>query len=627
MECLPRHVQKPDPSRYLSENYVVVDFETTTLDFGNPHNEKNSMLCASWRTGRDHPNYSKETKRIKGDELHMEALLQDIEAADFFIAHQTKFELGWLYRCGLDIATVLPYCTRLGEICIAGNRRWDLSLKGCLKRRKMRGKDPIGDLIRWGVDTLSIPPSWLGKYCDRDVEVTEKLFHDQRRTLYYEGLLPTAYTRNLLTPVLFDIERQGLHLDVERTDAVYNWHINKKAELETRWNELTGGVNIGSPKQKRRLLYEDMGIPLPINDQGKPIETDTGQPSTNAAALKALVLRTKEQKEVVSLLQELTSISQALSKTIKKLYEAAHNEGYITADFLQFSAGTHRLASRGRNYAIQLQNFPNAFRPLIRPRFDGWFMGDGDSAGIEFRTAVDLAKDDTGLADIENDVDIHSFTASVIFADKWDPEANPKTGTNATYRKKAKAFTFKPLYGGSSGTDDQRAYFAAFRERYHQIADMQQGWAEEVLRTKKLLTQTGLKFYWPDCKLSHDGRYIKYTTQIYDYPVQSLATAEMCPTATVYLWHMMRVARMASFLVNLVHDSAVGEIHPDEREQWSEYMQYCFNKLIVWYLAEVYDYSWTTPLASEVNIFTHWDDRTPEEWLAQWKPREETKHV
>ncbi len=146
---------------------------------------------------------------------------------------------------------------------------------------------------------------------------------------------------------------------------------------------------------------------------------------------------------------------------------------------------------------------------------------------------------------------------------------------------------------------------------------MQTAWTHTVLREKELRTASGLIFYWPGCKLSKDGKYIKYTTQIFDYPVQSFATAEMSPTATLYLWHLMRVAGMESFLIDLVHDSAVGEIHPDEREAWSALLMYCFNILIVWYLKEVYDYTWTTPLESEVNIQPYWNDT--KEWADQWR--------
>ena len=148
---------------------------------------------------------------------------------------------------------------------------------------------------------------------------------------------------------------------------------------------------------------------------------------------------------------------------------------------------------------------------------------------------------------------------------------------------------------------------------------MQYNWSLEVLRTKQLVhPATGLIFYWPGCKLTYDGKYIKYTTQIYDYPVQNLATGEMAPTATVYLWHLMRVAEMESFLINIVHDSAVGEIHPDEVDQWKYLLEDCFNKVIVWYLDEVYNYEWVTPLASECSMCRWWTSDDPK-WVEQWE--------
>jgi DNA polymerase I-like protein with 3'-5' exonuclease and polymerase domains len=613
---LPQHIRKPKPDVYLGDNYTVVDFETTSHDYGSAHNSDNRPLMGWWYNGPAHvrPGYH----YAEGNRLSYDALCRDIEAAEFFVAHNTKFEYGWLDEMGLDIGATLAYCTRLGEMCIAGNRPWTLSLSACLERRGLGFKDSMGRLVRLGVDTLDIPRRWLSRMCRIDVEKTLELFLLQRQELKEAGLLPTAFTRNILTPVLWDIEKQGMCLDVDRVQVVWAHYANRFAALEAEWVEVTGGVNHNSPKQKQKLLFEDLALLPAKDDMHKPMLTPGGDPSTSEGALKALKCTTKKQKRVVALLQELTTVSQVLSKTLTKLKECVDNEGILTADFIQFSAGTHRLASKGRNYKLQLQNFQRLLRPLVRARRDGWSMGDGDSAGIEFRTAVDLAKDPVGRQDIADGVDVHANTASIVFEGQWDPEANSKSGRNKLLRQDAKECTFKPLYGGQSGTPAQRAYFKSFRERYAATNDMQVGWTEQVLRDKCLTTATGLKFYWPGCKLGGDGKYIKFTTQIFDYPVQSLATGEMCPTATVYLWHLMRAAKMLSFLVNLVHDSAVGEIHPDERDQWAAYMMYCFNELIVWYLKEVYAYEWTTPLESEVNIFQHWDDSAPEEWMAQW---------
>jgi len=615
----PEFIREPDPSIYESNNYTVLDFETDLFPLGNPHNPDGGIILASWKNGPDHP--SPGLWRHVGDQFHQEALVQDLLAADFIVAHNSKFELGWMKRMGLEPTQFLPFCTRLAEMCLAGNRPWPLHLDSCLERRGWKGKDVIGKLIKLGVDTRNIPITWLGDYCDIDVLQTEKLMLDQRVELRNAGLLPVAFTRNILTAVLFEIEGRGLHLDPARVQAVYDYYQAEKNRMELEWNELTGGVNVNSPKQKIELLYETLKIPHPKDDTGKVMETDGGLIATHKDALKALKLKTVKQKKVVALMQSLAKVKSALSKYVGTLKRCADEGGILYGDFVQFSAGTHRLASKGRNYTIQLQNFQRIFRPCISARIPGWDMGDGDSAGIEFRAAVDLARDDQGLEDIKAGVDVHANTARIVFCDQWDDSLGPKDGKNGQLRQQAKAFTFKPLYGGSSGTDSQRAYFAEFRRRYPQIADMQQRWGDEVLRQKSLRTASGLRFYWPNARLNQRGNDVAWPEkqQIYDYPVQSFATAEMCPTATVYLWHMMRAAEMQSFLIALVHDSAVGEIHPDEREQWSEYLQYCFNEWIVEYLKRVYDYEWITPLASEVKMYQHWDDKNPEKWLAQWE--------
>jgi DNA polymerase I-like protein with 3'-5' exonuclease and polymerase domains len=553
----------------------------------------------------------------------MEQLVRDIEAADFMVAHNAKFELGWLELCGLDLAKNISFCTMIGEKVLAGNRQWRLSLNDCLERRGWSGKDVIGKLIRWGWDTRSIPTPWLLRYCEADVRKTFNLFVDQREKLSSDLLLPVTYTRNLLTPVLHDIEKYGLHLDKERVDAVHAYYVAKAEELSATFSDLTDGVNPKSTPQKRGLLYETLGIKPPKDAQGRDMLTDKGELKTDAAALAALKLTTNNQREVVATLKELTSTRDALSKYVSNLKRSADDGAAITGSFTQTVAQTHRLSSRGRSTGIQLQNFQRRFRPCVCARTPGWVIGDGDSAGLEFRTATDLAKDAQGLRDIADGADVHANTARILFADEWDDSLGPKEGKNNGLRTSAKASTFKPLYGGSSGTKAERAYYAAFKKRYSEIADMQAGWTYTVSRTKQLRIASGLIFYWPECRIQESG-YITYTTQIYDYPVQSLATADLAPTATVYLWHLMRVAGMKSFLINIVHDSAVGELHPEETERWAHLLSESFNKVIVWYFKQVYDYEWITPLETEVSTYEHWTDKPDSGWLDQFT-NEETK--
>lgn len=631
MAKLPEWLQHPRPAIYESNNYTVVDFETTTLDKGSPHNPQNQLLCASWINGPDHPRPGEY--HITGSEYEMGQLVSDIQDADYFVAHSAKFEAGWLERCGLPLREMLHACTQLAEKVIAGNRpfgNW-AKLQDCCKRRGLKGKDIMGELIRLGVDTLSIQPRWLAEYCTKDVRATEQLWLLQREEMCMDGLLPVFFTRNILTPVLYDIEKPGLCLDPERVHAVWAWHLQERNRLEKQFAELTDGVNPKSNPQKQELLYQRLKLPYPRDDMGRYMLTKKRRSkkepklkdvSTDADAIKALEMTTPEQETVVRTMRALLAIRDAQSKLVDKMKACCEEAGGILyGQFHQTNAGTHRLASSGNQYSVQLQNFPRRFRPVVKARNEGWKIGDGDAAGIEFRTAVDLAKDPQGLEDIRSGHDIHAFTASVVFPKEWDGSIGVKEGNNSEVRTRAKAFTFKPLYGGNSGTDAQRAYFAAFRERYSGIAAMQEGWTHTVLGLGELRTASGLKFYWPGCHMSESG-YIKYTTQIYDYPVQMFATADMVPTSTVYLWHFMQALDMRSFLIDVVHDSAVGELAPQEIGVWGSLLEYCFNHLIVWYLHETYSYEWVTPLASEMAAYEHWTDGNPDAFMKQWELEE-----
>lgn len=612
-EKLPEHLRNPNPSVYMRADFTVVDLETTTVEFGSPLRTENSLLMATWINGPDHPRPGKHHQ--VGNETAMAALVTDIEDASFVVAHNAKFELGWLDRCGMDLANTISFCTLIGEKVLAGNRPWRLSLNDCLARRDMGSKDRIGALIKMGWNTESIPTPWLLRYCAQDTQLTYDLFMDQRGTIASTGLLPVTFTRNLLTPVLHDIEKRGLHLDAERVDLVHSYFVAEDERLSAKFAELTGGVNPKSTKQKRELLYDRLGFAVPRDPMGRPMLTAKEEPKTDVATIKRLKCRTKEQREVVATLQELTKVRDALSKYVSSLKDCSDAGLPVTGSFTQTVAQTHRLSSRGRASGIQLQNFQRRFRPVVSARRPGWVIGDGDSAGLEFRTAADLAKDPVAIKDIQDGADVHANTARILFAAEWDETIGPKVGRNDDLRSAAKASTFKPLYGGSSGTKAERAYYDAFKERYASIAEMQYGWATSVLSTHQLRIPSGLIFYWPDCFMDERG-YIKFTTQIYDYPIQSFATADLAPTATVYLWHLMRISEMQSFLINIVHDSAVGELHPEEIEEWSELLSQCFNHVIVWYFKQVYDYEWTTPLATEVKTYRHWNE--PEGWLDQW---------
>jgi DNA polymerase I-like protein with 3'-5' exonuclease and polymerase domains len=611
---LPPHVAEPNPTLYRSNNYVVLDFETTGILKGTPVCPDNRILLSCWRLGPDHKGSqcTQPVSRLGRDstpvdrvswsnEFGLDELVRDIEAADFLVAHNAKFELGWLRRCGLDLRGVVVFDTMLGEYVIAGNRfgPQDLGLEKTLKRRGLDGKaGPVNWMIKQGFPVENIPQKWLKKYCERDVSGCEEVFLQQRQELQELALEPIMYQRCLLTPALADIEFNGMQLDVEAVLKLEQEEEERYVTLTNKLTELCEGIEPSKTKQLAEYVYTVLKFNTPRDHRGEPLTTPSGGHSVAAPVMARLVARTKAQSEFLRLHNEWAHTNGRLTKYLRKFGDCCREAGgLLHGVFNQCNTRTHRLSSGGAQYRVQFQNFSRNFKPLFRARQDGWAVGEADGAQLEFRTAVHLGRDQVGLRYIINeDSDIHKFTASVL-------NNIAEVDVTRDQRQAAKPDTFKPLYGGSSGTPEQQRYYAAFKDQYKGIADTQTRWVQSVLRDKSLVTEWGMRYYWPDTKLQASG-YITNSTSIYNYPVQAFATAEIIPCAIVAAWH--RMSGMQSFLVNTVHDSIIAELEPSESAAWHDIAQQCLIRDAYGLIEKLYGVRLTVPLGAGVMIGDRW---------------------
>jgi DNA polymerase I-like protein with 3'-5' exonuclease and polymerase domains len=623
---LPSFIREPDPNVYRSNNYVYVDFETTNLDKGSPYVADNKIILACWILGSSHPNNRRGKPQLFykwGNEYELEGLVRDIERADYFIAHNSKFEYGWLSRCGLDTAAKPAYCTQIGEYCISGNRQWGVSLKDSLERWGLGQKEGIvSRLMASGMCPSEMPEAWLLKYGKQDVIKGHELFVAQRRKIYAEGLQKTVLTHNLFTPVLVDIEPRGMHLDDERVRKIYAKYASKFRLLQAQIDKITGGINLGSNPQLAGFLFRELKFSIPTDYRGKELRNKPnkdwpeGVPQVNKDALAKLKAKTKKQREFLELFTEYNSISSMMSKTLDKFLACVNetDDNILLAQFNQTFTQTHRLSSSGKHYKIQLQNQDNRFKPTFSPRYDDWYIGEADQAQLEYRVAVFLGDDDAGRDDIRNKVDAHGYTASIIFREDWAACGGDRnTSAGKECRRLSKPHTFKPLYGGHSGTPREVEYYDAFREKHKGITATQKDWVDTVYRTKELEVITGLKFYWRTAKMNHNGKLIRpdgrpVDQSVCNTPVQYLATAEIVPISAIYTWHFMRAAKMESFLINTVHDSIIGEIHPEETELFRQIVVKCMEEIPIWYMKKVYGFEFDVPLEAEVEFNKHWSD-------------------
>lgn len=653
---LPKFLADLDPMAYFSDNYVVLDFETDTGAgeeyFGHATHPDNSLLLASWRTGPAHPwtrIWGNMTKAHWGSEFDQEELLEDIKDADFIVAHASKYELSWLYRMGVDLRKVFVFDTMLAEAVLLGNLAAgdsktgipprEINLDTACRRRGLPVKDPVVDiLISRGINPVSIPRPWLEGRCRQDVETTEKVFLHQRVHLWKTGRLPVVYTRCLLTPVLAEMGFEGMALSAERVEKEHAERFVELAQLQQEMDALTGGINWKSNKQKGEFLYDVLKFDELTDQRGKPKRTAGGKRATSDKVLQKLSAKTPEQKQFLKLLKKIGKVNAALSKNLDFFLGVVREYGGVFKwEIHQHKTATHRTSSTGQPLPFQMfrdkqgrpvwksvqgQNMPRAYKKLLKAKRrtdDGrpYLIFEPDGSMLEFRVAGFLGQDSQAMADIEDvtwDAHVTSGAemAQLPYADVyagWKAE-DPKF---TKIRQNAKPHTFKPLYGGSKGTPAEERWFEAFKKRYHGLTDVQEGWLAKVVTDKQLVTPWGMVFYWPNARVNTFG-YANVKHSVFNYPVQSLATAEIIPIAIVYFWHRMPEAGLTNYvhLVNTIHDSVPMEVHPDYVQEAQLLSKRTFTLDVYEYLRRVYKIEFNVPLGVGMKAGEHWGEG-PEE--------------
>ena len=194
------------------------------------------------------------------------------------------------------------------------------------------------------------------------------------------------------------------------------------------------------------------------------------------------------------------------------------------------------------------------------------------------------------MQDIKNGVDVHQFTADTI----------------GCSRQEAKGHTFKPLYGGMSGTENEKRYYEAFKQKYKGIAKWHEKLQDEAITYKVVTLPSGREYAFPYAERMPWGG-SSYSTIIKNYPVQGFATADIVPLACINIQKLFDEYNIKSMLINTVHDSVVADIHPEEEDIAINLMQKGSANVIN-SLKELYGIEFNVPLDTEIKIGENWLD-------------------
>ena len=240
-----------------------------------------------------------------------------------------------------------------------------------------------------------------------------------------------------LLRVLANMEIEGISLNVA--------YLNKLSKSTDQEIEKTKNIiyaeskeefNISSPKQLGEILFDKMKI------AANPKKTKTGQYSTSEEILSYLA----KENDFVKTILEYRSLTKLQNTYIKALpNQVSKNTGKIHTEYLQTVAATGRLSSINPN----LQNIPirtergKEIRKAFIPRNKDFVILSADYSQIELRIIAALSEEGNMINAFENNEDIHSSTAALVFNTKIK-------NVTSMQRTNAKTVNFGIIYGVSA---------------------------------------------------------------------------------------------------------------------------------------------------------------------------------
>lgn len=404
-----------------------------------------------------------------------------------FIGHNIKYDLHVLKNENISLQSI-HFDTILASYLLHPNTQRH-SLDELSLQRLGREKIPIESLIGKGkkqISMLDVPLDLIKDYCCEDVDCTLQLKEQLEPQLQEQGLF-TLFTE-VEIPLIFvlaEMERNGIYVNVKTLEKTSLALSSKILHLEEQIYELSGQkFNLNSPKQLSSVLFEKLQIK-------PPKKTTTGY-STSIDVLDAL----KEEYPIVKKIIEYRTLEKLRSTYADSLPLQVNSvTKRIHCTFNQSIAATGRLSCQNPN----LQNIPvrteegKKIRQAFEPQEIDYSFLSADYSQIELRILAHLSEDPALIQAFNNQEDIHSYTASLVFG-------APISEVTPTMRYQAKAVNFGILYGKQAFSLSQdlnisykeaEAFIATYFQRYQKVKDFIEFCEETARKTGKVVTITG----------------------------------------------------------------------------------------------------------------------------------------
>ena len=472
------------------------------------------------------------------------------------VGQNLKFDLPMLNRHGIKVEEFLGDTMLMSYVLNSTGTRHGLDRMALyyLNYEPMKYEEVAGSASKQiNFAQVEIPAATF--YAAEDADITLRLFNLLSGMLEDEPKLI-----NLLQSIeypmlqsLIRVETNGAKIDAQMLSEYSDELAIKIEELSKAAFKMAGEeFNMDSPKQLVEILYNKLDLPVLK-------KTPKGQPSTNEDTLQRLA----EEYDLPKIIIEYRGLAKLKSTYTDSLINIQHPVSKrIHTSYQQAVTSTGRLSSTEPN----LQNIPvkTSEGRKIREAFiaeKGNVLISADYSQIELRIMAHLSGDKNLTHAFNNNIDVHSATASEIFNISLE-EVLPD------HRRSAKAINFGLIYGMSAfgltrqlgiPRHEAQAYLDTYFERYTGVRKYMDSTKE--LAKKNLFVETilGRKLHVAAINDSNGLRRQAAERAAINAPLQGSA-ADIIKKAMIDVDHWIGDNNSDIKMIMQVHDELIFEV-------------------------------------------------------------------
>ena len=544
----------------LSKNEFTFDTETDGL-----HPVDVRMLATSFSLEKDKAHFISFAHAEFSQSEFAEKIKPIMENSKLPKGGQNvKFDRHVYKNLGIDVQGI-AFDTMLESYLLDPNSRQhgldDLAIKHLnLKKIPFEDVSVKGELFMDQVDIEK-----LSHYACEDADACfqlHKIFEPQIKEqnlerLYRDIELP-------LIEVLGDMEKTGFALDVKLLGEL-------SKQLTVRLDDLTKQIidmageefNIKSPKQLGPILFEKLKVHETAGIT-KIKKTKTGY-ATDQETLEKF-----DAHPIIRLILEYRNLSKLQSTYIDTLPTLVHPKtGRVHTSFNQTVAATGRLSSSDPN----LQNIPirtelgREIRKAFVAQNDNLIVS-ADYSQIELRFLAHLTKDPTLIRTFEQNEDVHSITAALIFNKGFHE-------VTSELRSRAKTINFGVIYGmgpqrlareNGISIPEAKKFIESYFQTYGHVKDFFNKQLEFAREHGYVETIMGRRRPLPDINGKNPMMVAIAERMAGNTPLQGSA-ADLIKIAMINIHHEIKKKNLKTRMLLQVHDELVFEVPPNELKE------------------------------------------------------------